>query len=108
MALAKAGDDQAFAELIEPYARELQVHCYRIPGSAHGAEDALQEALLSAWRGLAGFQERASLRSWLYRITTNRRLQTLRAQPRGHVRSPRPWTSSRRSRPGTARCRGSR
>ena len=82
MALARAGDDQAFAELIEPYVRELQVHCYRILGSAHDAEDALQEALLSAWRGLAGFEERASLRSWLYRITTNRCLQTLRAQRR--------------------------
>ena len=82
MALARAGDDQAFAGLIEPYVRELQVHCYRILGSAHDAEDALQEALLSAWRGLAGFEERASLRSWLYRITTNRCLQTLRAQRR--------------------------
>jgi RNA polymerase sigma-70 factor (TIGR02960 family) len=80
MLLARAGDDQAFAELIEPHVRELQVHCYRILGSAHDAEDALQEALLSAWRGLAGFEERASLRSWLYRVTTNCCLQTLRTQ----------------------------
>ena len=82
MALARAGDDQAFAGLIEPYVRELQVHCYRILGSAHDAEDALQEALLSAWRGLAGFEERASLRSWLYHVTTNCCLQMLRAQRR--------------------------
>jgi RNA polymerase sigma-70 factor (ECF subfamily) len=82
MALARAGDDQAFAGLIEPYVRELQVHCYRILGSAQDAQDALQEALLSAWRGLASFEERASLRTWLYRVTTNCCLQALRAQRR--------------------------
>jgi RNA polymerase sigma-70 factor (ECF subfamily) len=82
MALARAGDGQAFAGLVEPYVRELQLHCYRILGSAHDAEDALQEALLSAWRGFAGFEERASLRTWLYRVTTNCCLQALRAQRR--------------------------
>jgi RNA polymerase sigma factor (sigma-70 family) len=93
MALARASDDQAFAGLIEPYVRELHVHCYRILGSAHDAEDALQEALLSAWRGLAGFEERASLRSWLYRVTTNCCLQMLRAQRRRSRVPPRSWYS---------------
>src|SRR6478672_1930289 len=53
---ARAGDQEAFRELVDPYSRELQVHCYRILGSAHDAEDALQETLLAAWRGLAGFE----------------------------------------------------
>ena len=57
----------AFRELVEPYRRELQVHCYRILGSIQDAEDALQETLLAAWRGLGGFERRASLRTWLYR-----------------------------------------
>jgi RNA polymerase sigma-70 factor (TIGR02960 family) len=82
MAQARAGDDRAFANLIEPYMRELQVHCYRILGSVHDAEDACQEALLSAWRGLPGFEEHASLRYWLYRVATNCCLQTLRARRR--------------------------
>jgi RNA polymerase sigma-70 factor (TIGR02960 family) len=75
---ARAGDGQAFRELTEPYRRELQVHCYRILGSAQDAEDLLQETLLAAWRGLGGFEGRASLRSWLYRIATNRCLNALR------------------------------
>jgi RNA polymerase sigma-70 factor (TIGR02960 family) len=76
--LARAGDEQAFRELTDPYRRELQVHCYRILGSLTDAEDMLQETLLAAWRGLPGFQERAPLRSWLYRIATNRCLNALR------------------------------
>jgi RNA polymerase sigma-70 factor, ECF subfamily len=75
---ARAGDEQAFGELTESHRRELQVHCYRILGSVQDAEDALQETLLAAWRGLDGFEERSSLRSWLYTIATNRCLNMLR------------------------------
>jgi RNA polymerase sigma-70 factor (TIGR02960 family) len=79
VARAKAGSEDAFRELIAPYRRELHVHCYRILGSTHDAEDAMQETLLAAWRGLGGFEARASVRTWLYRIATNRCLNLLRA-----------------------------
>ena len=79
---ARAGDDGAFRELTEPHLRELQVHCYRMLGSFADAEDALQETLLSAWRGLGGFEGRASVRTWLYRIATNRCLSVLRTASR--------------------------
>jgi RNA polymerase sigma-70 factor (TIGR02960 family) len=75
---ARAGDGDAFRELVGPYRRELQLHCYRILGSVPDAEDALQETLLAAWRGLDRFEERASVRAWLYRIATNRSLNVLR------------------------------
>ena len=79
---ARAGDEQAFRELTESHRRELQVHCYRILGSLQDAEDALQETMLAAWRGLDGFEERSSLRSWLYTIATNRCLNVLRGGAR--------------------------
>src|SRR5712692_1491980 len=83
---ARAGDGDAFRELTEPYRRELQVHCYRMLGSIQDAEDALQDTLLDAWQGLAGFQGRASLRTWLYRIATNRCLKALRSASRRPAR----------------------
>ncbi|WUH91842.1 RNA polymerase subunit sigma-70 [Streptomyces sp. NBC_00433] len=86
--LARAGDGDAFRRLTEPYRRELQVHCYRILGSLQDAEDVLQETLLAAWRGLDGFEGRASVRTWLYRIATNRCLNALRAGGRRRQREP--------------------
>jgi RNA polymerase sigma-70 factor (TIGR02960 family) len=82
ISLARVGDGEAFRELTEPYRRELQVHCYRMLGSFQDAEDVLQETLLAAWQGLGGFEERASLRTWLYRIATNRSLNFLRSASR--------------------------
>src|ERR1700691_3791130 len=79
---ARAGDGDAFRELTEPHRRELQVHCYRMLGSLQDAEDALQDALLTAWQGLSGFEGRASLRTWLYRIATNRCLNARRSANR--------------------------
>jgi RNA polymerase sigma-70 factor (TIGR02960 family) len=85
---ARAGDGQAFGELVDPYRRELQVHCYQILGSPQDAEDALQETLLAAWQGLAGFEGRASVRVWLYQIATRRCLNALRSASR---RPPVDW-----------------
>jgi RNA polymerase sigma-70 factor (TIGR02960 family) len=82
LARAQAGDGEAFRELTDPYRRELQLHCYRILGSVQDAEDMLQETLLAAWRGLARFEERASMRAWLYKIATNQCLNALRANDR--------------------------
>jgi RNA polymerase sigma-70 factor (TIGR02960 family) len=82
LARARAGEEDAFRELTDPHRRELQVHIYRIVGSAHDAEDLLQETLLAAWRGLERFEGRASVRAWLYRIATNRSLDSLRARRR--------------------------
>jgi RNA polymerase sigma-70 factor (ECF subfamily) len=82
LARARAGDEDAFRELTDPHQRELQLHIYRIVGSAQDAEDLLQETLLAAWRGLEQFEGRASIRAWLYRIATNRSLDALRASRR--------------------------
>jgi RNA polymerase sigma-70 factor (TIGR02960 family) len=82
LARARGGDEDAFRELTDPYRRELQLHIYRIVGSAQDAEDLLQETLLAAWRGLERFEGRASVRAWLYRIATNRSLDALRASRR--------------------------
>jgi RNA polymerase sigma-70 factor (TIGR02960 family) len=82
LARARAGDQDAFRELTRPYQRELQLHIYRILGSVQDAEDVLQDTLLAAWRGLEEFEERASVRAWLYRIATNRALDALRASKR--------------------------
>ncbi|MFF0270231.1 sigma-70 family RNA polymerase sigma factor [Kribbella sp. NPDC004536] len=86
MARARAGDSDAFRELTEPYRRELQVHCYRMLGSLQDAEDVLQETLLAAWQGLAGYSARASIRTWLYRIATNRCLNARRSASRRPVK----------------------
>jgi RNA polymerase sigma-70 factor (TIGR02960 family) len=82
---ARAGDRDAFATLVEAHRGELQVHCYRMLGSLQDAEDALQETLLAAWMGLEGFEGRSSVRTWLYRIATNRCLNQLRSTGRRPV-----------------------
>ncbi|MDX6241600.1 MAG: hypothetical protein QOG10_6424 [Kribbellaceae bacterium] len=91
---ARFGDEGAFAELVEPHRRELHVHCYRMLGSFDDADDALQDALLAAWRGLATFQARASVRTWLYRVATNTCLNLVRtASRRPQLAEPLPATA---------------
>jgi len=82
IARARAGDHDAFRDLVQGHSHELQVHCYRILGSLQDAEDALQETLVSAWRSLGDFGRQSSLRTWLYKIATNRCLSMLRADRR--------------------------
>jgi RNA polymerase sigma-70 factor (TIGR02960 family) len=79
---ARAGDEAAFADLVQPHRRELHVHCYRMLGSFDDADDAVQDTLLAAWRGLAGYQGQASIRTWLYRVATNTCLNLIRAASR--------------------------
>src|SRR5262249_23424478 len=91
IARARAGDHNAFRDLVQGHSHELQVHCYRILGSLQDAEDALQETLVSAWRNLGEFGQRSSLRTWLYQIATNRCLSMLRADSRRpRIASPLP------------------
>lgn len=89
LARARAHDGDAFRALTEPFRRELQVHCYRMLGSFQDAEDAVQETLVSAWQALGTFEERSSVRTWLFRIATNRCLDALRSAKR---RPPMDWS----------------
>jgi RNA polymerase sigma-70 factor, ECF subfamily len=82
LAAAKRGDEGAFERLVQPYRGELQAHAYRMVGSLHDAEDAMQEALLRAWRGIGRFEGRSSLRTWLYTITTNSSLRLIERRPK--------------------------
>ena len=90
IAAARQGDEAAFEKLVAAYQGRLHAYCYRMLGSVHDADDALQETLLAAWRGLGKFEGRSSLRSWLYRIATHAclRLAATRRRPRNRVLSP--------------------
>jgi RNA polymerase sigma-70 factor, ECF subfamily len=82
LATARDGDGDAFAQLVAAHRAELKAHCYRMLGSMHDAEDALQESLLRVWRSLAKFEGRSSLRSWLYTIATNVCLRAIERRPK--------------------------
>ena len=97
---ARCGDPDAFSALVGPHRRELQAHCYRMLGSLQDSEDALQEGLLAAWVGLAGFEGRSSVRTWLFRVVTNRCLTMLRASGRRPVAADRPPPAPEPSRLG--------
>jgi RNA polymerase sigma-70 factor, ECF subfamily len=98
---AAAGDEGAYRRLVEPLRAELHAHCYRMLGSVHDAEDALQDALLRAWRGLGGFQGRSSPRAWLYRIATNACLDTIARRPKRVLPPDRGPEADPREGPGT-------
>lgn len=101
VAAAAAGDEGAYRRLVEPLRPELHAHCYRMLGSVHDAEDALQDALLKAWRGLRGFQGRSSPRAWLYRIATNACLDAIARRPRRTLPPERGPASDPAAGPGT-------
>src|SRR5919107_4092608 len=82
LAAARRGDEDAYRRLVEPHRRELHAHCYRMLGSVHDADDAVQDAMLRAWRGLHGFEGRSTTRSWLYKVTTNACLTALERRPK--------------------------
>src|SRR3954462_7190539 len=82
LAAARKGDESAFGRLVEPHRAELHAHCYRMLGSLHDAEDALQGALLGAWRGRPRFEGRSSLRSWLSKVATNACLKLVERRPK--------------------------
>lgn len=82
---AKEGDERAFERFVAPYRSALHAHCYRMLGSVHDADDALQDAMIRAWRGLHGFEGRSSPKSWLYRIATNASLDTIGKRPKARV-----------------------
>src|SRR5687768_12205566 len=97
VAAATAGDEAAFAQLVERHRAELQVHAYRMLGSLEDAQDAVQDALFRAWRSRATYQARSSFRAWLYRITTNACLRALERRPRRVV----PYEAHAAAEPGT-------
>src|SRR5215211_9402583 len=82
LAAARRGDEDAYRRLVEPHRRELHAHCYRMLGSVHDADDAVQDAMLRAWRGLRRFEGRSSRRTWLYKIATNTCLDEIARRPR--------------------------
>ena len=102
VAAACAGDERAFGELVEPYRRALEVHCYRMLGSLHDAEDAVQETSLKAWRSLDRFESRASVQTWLYRIATNTCLDELERRPRRAEPVVDPYPDARLQESGSA------
>ena len=108
---ARGGDDAAFAELVAPYRSELHAHCYRLLASTHDADDALQDALVGAWRGIGGFEGRSSVRGWLYRIATHAAYRVGAKRPKRQLsarrlarvhRSARPRRAARRAGVGGA------
>jgi RNA polymerase sigma-70 factor (ECF subfamily) len=102
--IVRSADQHTFGQLAEPHRRELQVHCYRILGSLHDAEDVTQEILLRAWRRRETYEGRASFRAWLYKIATNACLDALDKRPRAHcLPSPRCFRPNSAARPAGQR-----